>query len=193
MYRWISHFSSFFHGKDVFRLKQIFLHAAISEYLNQIHLTPTDLELHACLANTYILLSKIFIKPKSCSISRAFEKQKEEFEDNFQTVSRLAIEEFQILNQYAPHDPWVHEQLASGYHDLKMSQEEINEVEILLQLRPQDKELLMRLGVLYFAQGMNAKGLKIYEELKLANYKKAENLIASYGTYKGSFHSFEIL
>jgi hypothetical protein len=36
--------------------------------------------------------------------------------------------------------------------------------------------------MIYFEQGQNAKGLQVYEELKKANYKKAEDLIAIYGT-----------
>ena len=64
-----------------------------------------------------------------------------------------------------------------------LSEKEIKEVELLLKLRPQDKEILYRLGSLYFSQGLNAKGLQIYEELKRTNYKKAEDLISSYGSF----------
>jgi hypothetical protein len=56
-------------------------------------------------------------------------------------------------------------------------------METLLTLRPQDKEILYQLGILYFNQGMNAKGLQTYEELKKANFKKAEDLISSYGIF----------
>ncbi|HSX13445.1 MAG TPA: hypothetical protein VLE96_03385, partial [Chlamydiales bacterium] len=77
--------------------------------------------------------------------------------------------------------PWVHEQMALGFKDLGLQAEETKEIEILQKLRPHDKEILYRLGTLYFAQGLNAKGLSIYEELKKTNFKKAEELIASYG------------
>lgn len=69
-----------------------------------------------------------------------------------------------------------------GYRDLGMPEEETLEIETLLKLRPQDKEILYRLGALYFSQGLNAKGLRTYEELKKANFRKAEDLIGSYGT-----------
>ncbi len=146
--------------------------AAIEEHLKQIRVTPTDLEVHASLATTYVLQSKIY---------RIKGTRKEDLEERFRTSSRLAIEEFQILNHYAPNDPWVHSQLAIGYRDLDMPIEELREVETLLKLCPHDKETLFRLGKLYFCQGMNAKGLQIYEELKQSNFKKAEELIASYG------------
>lgn len=164
----ISRFSGYCYGADVFQMKLLLLDAAVDEHLKQIRATPTDLEVHASLANTYVSLSKLYKDPA--------------FEEKFQVTARLAMEEFCILSHYAPNDPWVHEQLAVGYRDLDMAQEEMREVETLLKLRPQDKEILYRLGSLYFKQGMNAKGLQIYEELKRANFKKAEDLIASYGT-----------
>ncbi len=164
----ISRFSAYCYGEDVFKMKLLLLQAAVDEHLKQIRCTPTDLEVHASLANTYITLSRIYKSPL--------------FEEEFKAAARLAIEEFQILSHYAPNDPWVHEQLAAGYHDLGMPAEEMQEMELLLKLRPQDKETFYRLGSLYFSQGMNAKGLQIYEELKKANFKKAEDLITSYGT-----------
>lgn len=180
----LSALSAACHWQDVFRFKQLLLHAAIDEHLFQIRSCPTDLELHASLANTYISLSLLFKDSKQ-------PKKKELFEKQFSIASRLAIEEFQILNHYAPNDPWVHERLASGYRDLQMPQEEIKEIEFLLHLRPQDRDLLYRLGALYFEQGWNAKGLQIFEELKLAHYKKAEDLLATYGKRRDSHLLFE--
>ncbi len=166
----ISRFSTHCYGKDVFKMKELLLEDAVEEHLKQIRNTPTDLEVHASLANTYVYLSKLY---KSAHLN-----------DPFTKMAHLAMEEFSILSQYAPNDPWVHEQLAAGYRDLGMVEEEIREVETLLQLRAQDKEILYRLGSLYFAQGRNAKGLQVYDELKKANFKKAEDLVASYGTSK---------
>lgn len=167
----ISRFSSYCYGEDVFKMKIHLLQAAVDEHLKQIRTTPTDLEVHASLANTYVALSKIY---KSANLA-----------DTYRLTAKLAIEEFSILSQYAPNDPWVHEQLAVGYRDLEMPEEEMREVETLLKLRSQDKEILYLLGTLYFKQGMNAKGLQIYEELKKGNFKKAEDLIAYYGSVRG--------
>lgn len=166
--KWLARFSAYCYAEDVFNMKQLLLHAAIDEHLKQIRITPTDLEVHASLANTYVALSKVYKGPLH--------------EEKYRAAARLAIEEFSILSNYAPNDPWVHEQLAVGYSDLSMPNEEMREVETLVKLRPQDKEILYRLGTLYFKQGMNAKGLQTYEELKKANFKKAEDLIGSYGT-----------
>ncbi len=165
----ISRFSAYCYGEDVFKMKLLLVQAAVDEHLKQIRITPTDLEVHASLANIYVSLSQIY--------------KKSLLEEKYRTTVRLAIEEFSILSCYAPNDPWVHEQLAIGYRDLDMPVEEMREVEILLKLCPQDNEILYRLGKLYFKQGMNARGLQIYEELKGANFKKAEDLIVSYGSY----------
>ena len=154
---------------DLFRFKQLFLRTSLDELLEQIHQTPTDLEAHVSLANNYLAFARLYGKGR---------------EEQFCQASQLALEEFQILNDYAPNDPWVHEQLASGYRNLEMPKEEIAVMETLVKLRPQESGLLYRLGELYFDQGLHAKGLRIYDELKRMNYKKAEELISSYGNRK---------
>lgn len=180
----VSRFSAYIHFEDVFQMKEWLLKAAIEEHLKQIRIIPTDLEVHASLANTYVALAKLYKNP----IIRTehprwnfIKKTSVKFEQLSKTYSHLAIEEFKILSHYAKDDPWVHEQMASGYKELDLPLEEICEIETLLKLRPQDKEILFRLGSLYFSQGFNAKGLQVYESLKQTNYKKAEDLIASYG------------
>ena len=180
----ISRFSAYYYWGDVFNIKQLLLNAAVEEHLKQIRVTPTDLEVHASLASTYVAFSKLYRDPCQATDhprENRFRKLQAAFEEKSNHYSRLAMEEFKILSHYAANDPWVHEQMAMGYRDLAIPEEEIKEVEILLKLRPQDKEILFRLGTLYFSQGLNAKGLQIYEELKRTNFKKAEDLISSYG------------
>ncbi len=180
----VSRFSAYCYWEDVFKIKQMLLLAAIDEHIKQIRITPTDLEVHASLGGTYVALSKLYRKPINASNhpkAGQLKKLQERFEEKSKIYSRLAMEEFKILSQYASDDPWVHEQMAMGYKDLNIPEEEIREIEILRKLRPQDREILFRLGSLYFSQGLNAKGLIIYEDLKRTNFKKAEELIASYG------------
>ena len=101
----------------------------------------------------------------------------------FRATAERAIEEFKILNHYAPDDPWVHLQLAYSYHDLGMPDKETREYETVLKLCPDDRDILYKLGTLYFQQGQNAKGLQVYEELKDCNYKKAQQVISRYGDF----------
>lgn len=167
-----SRFSSYCYSEDVFKMKVLLTRASIDEHLMQIHETPTDLAVHASLANTYAALSKIY---------RAVSKGS--FETKARNAAQLALEEYRILSHFAPNDPWAHEQLAAGYRDLDMLEEEVHEVETLLKLKPLDKEVLYRLGSLYFKQGLNAKGLQIYKELKKLNFQKAGDLLSSYGSF----------
>jgi tetratricopeptide (TPR) repeat protein len=176
-----SKLGTFLHQEDVFLLKEELLYGAIDEHVAQIQITPTDLEVHASLAHTYVVLSRLYLEAQNSVSSRLGKNVEAKLAKKFEMASLRAIEELKILNDYAPNDPWVHAQLAQSYQTLKMPSEESVEYEILLKLSPNDKEVLFRLGRLYFELGQNAKGLRVYEELKKMSYKKAEDLIAFYG------------
>ncbi|WP_068471305.1 tetratricopeptide repeat protein [Candidatus Protochlamydia phocaeensis] len=176
------------HWPDVHTMKELLLQACIEQHIKLVRLEPTDLEAHAGLANAYVMLSGLYVDPRTIEgldDERWIppNKYNRVFQQKFRTTAERAIEEFKILSDYAPHDPWVHAQLAYSYRDLQMPIEEIKEYEIILQLCPEDKETLFKLGKLYFEQGLNAKGLQIYETLRRSNYKKAESLIHFYGAY----------
>lgn len=181
-------FSCWCHWQDVHIMKEMFLQACVDEYIYFVRLEPTDLEAHAGLANAYVMLSGLYVDPRTIDgldDDRWIPPQKynELFRVKFRSIAERAIEEFKILSDYAPNDPWVHVQLAYSYHDLQMPQEEIREYETILQLCPEDRETLYKLGKLYFGQGQNAKGLQVYENLKRSNFKKANDLIHYYGAY----------
>lgn len=181
-------FSCWCHWQDVHTMKEMLLQASVDEYIQFVRLEPTDLEAHAGLANAYVMLSGLYVDPRTIEgldDDRWIppNKYNEAFRSKFRSIAERAIEEFKILSDYAPNDPWVHVQLAYSYHDLQMPQEEIREYETILQLCPEDKETLYKLGKLYFGQGHNAKGLQVYETLRRSNYKKAGDLIHFYGAY----------
>lgn len=174
--------------QDVHFMKEQLLETSVKEHIKLVRMHPTDLDAHAGLANAYVMLSGIYVDPKTVEGLDddrwiPHDKYDESFQQKFRTIAERAIEEFKILSDYAPHDPWVHAQLAYSYRDLQMPKEEIREYEIILHLCPEDKDTLFKLGKLYFQQGLNAKGLQIYEALKKSHYSKAENLISFYGAY----------
>lgn len=178
--------SCFLFWNDFHLMKELVLKKAIEQHLLLVRSEPTNLDVHASLANAYITLSSLYVDPRmteeyDSDIWIPKNKYTPLFVEKFKEEAVKAIEEFKILESYAPNDPWVHTQLGLCYHDLNMPQEEIKEWEAIIKLCPDDKEGLFRLGKLYFSQGMNAKGLRIYEELQLSNYKKAEELIKHYG------------
>lgn len=188
--------SGFVHWLDVFTIREMILYAAVDEQIRSVKCDATSLEAHTGLANTYILLSQLYMSHMNEGDDKGEEKrrglsevQKEEIRHKFQINARLAIEEFKILSFYSPNDPWWHEQLAYSYCDLQMPLEAIAEYETILRFNPGNPEILYRLGVLYFRLGRNAQGLRTYEQLKHSHYKKAELLIAEYGAFTSSAHA----
>lgn len=174
--------SLFLHWKDLVMMQETLLERAIKEHVALIKMNPTDLSVHASLANTYIALSKAYQKPTdSILINSSFvDSLYKKVADKFQQASKRAIEELKILDDLSPNDPWVHAQLASCYHTLQMSEDEVREYEILLLLRPKDKDILYRLGLLYFQLGKTAKGLTLYGQLKSLDASSASRLISHY-------------
>lgn len=180
----IEKFSVWTHWKDVHQMKEILLFVAIQELIDLIKSRPTDLEAHASLANAYLMLSKLYKAPEERPNSWIPpEYFSAPMQEKFRNAANFAIEEFRILDHYAPEDPWVYAQLAAIYHDLHLPEEEIRAYETLLKISPDDKEVLFRLGVLYFEQGQNAKALQIYDLLKGTKADKAEALISHYGSF----------
>lgn len=182
-------FSCWNHWEDFHLMKEFLFKTAVIEHIKLVKCEPTSLEAHAALANAYVMLSGLYIAPHQLENDDEDQwipatKIRQINEEKFRSTAERAIEEFKILCEYAPEDPWVHTQLAFSYHDLQMPQEEIKEYEILCKLNPQEKDNLFKLGILYFQQGLNAKGLRVYEELRRSHYKKAESLIKYYGTYE---------
>lgn len=179
--------SCWLHWQDLHLIKELLLQTSVNEHLKLIKCQPINLEAHAALANAYVMLSGLYIDPRKIDgydderwIPAG--KYEEAFEKKFRATAECAIEEFKILNEYAPDDPWVHNQLAYSYRDLQMPLEEIKEYETIYKLNPDDKDNLYKLGILYFQQGLNAKGLRVYEELKKSQYQKIDHLIKQYGS-----------
>ena len=188
-------FSIWVHWKDVHKMKELLLLSSINEIVAVVKIRPTNLEAHASLAMTYVTLSKIYLHPKKANPDSPLlwispEYDSKSMQDKFHSASDRAIEELKILNEYSPSDPWIHSELAEIYHNKELAELEINEYETLLKIRPSDQEVLYRLGVLYFEQGHNSQGLKVYEQLKGSNEDAAESLIGHYDSFQ--FHDLSI-
>lgn len=179
----LTRLSCWMHWHDIFKMKETLLSRTIQEYIELIKKEPVSLELHAALANAYVMLSGLYSIRERSDLFRPSSKLVKLLEERFTWASKRAIEEFKILSEYAPSDPWVRQQLAYSYHDLQMPKEEIREYEKLLQLKPRDSDILFKLGILYFEQGQNAEGLAIYKQLLQHTPQKARALIQYYGSY----------
>lgn len=186
----IEKLSCYLHWKDVHRMKEMLLLAAVEQHINGVKAAPTSLEAHSDLAHAYVILSGLYYDPRKIvgyDSDRWIpgNKYNDMIEHNFRITAQRAIEELKIVSEYAPDDPWVHQQLAYSYHDLQLPEEEIKEYEVVLNLKPGDPDILFKLGTLYFKQGQNGKGLRIFEHLRKMDPKRSEQLITHYGAYHG--------
>lgn len=179
-------FSVWTHWKDVHQFKEIILKAIVKEHVHLVQIKPIDLEVHAGLAHVFLSLTQLYMDPRKSNPNEEHlwispEYHSDAMNTQFKTAAQRAIEELKILDTYAPHDPWVHSQLAAVYRDLGWIEKEIEEYEIILNLSPKDQMILFRLGVLYFSQGRNAQALHLYAQLKDLTETKAEELLSHYG------------
>lgn len=179
----------FFFWKEFHLLEEICLLEAIDLITRQVRSTPCDIEVHARLANAFIVLQNHFLEPiKAKEMMKKpslllLKSQQHLLQEKATQAARLAVEELEIMSSYAPDEIWVHEQLAISYRELNLHQKEMTECERLLALNPDDPQVLLRLGALYFKTGLNGKGLKMYELLKAIDPHLGKELIASYGSY----------
>ncbi|MGE3954082.1 MAG: hypothetical protein AB7F31_02650 [Parachlamydiales bacterium] len=172
--------------RETLQMRTLLLQAAIDEYIKLVRIEPTHLEVHAALANAYVMLSSLYLDPKKAREMGQEETLPrraygEEERAAYRQAAQMAVEEFKILEAYAPNDPWVYTQLAYCYHDLRETDKEIAAYERILELCPDDLETLFKLGIRYFQRGETAKGLKVYQQLKGERYSRAESLLAFYG------------
>lgn len=174
--------------QDVHKMKEILLMSAVEEHIKVVKSDPMSLPAHAALANAYVMLSGLYADPRKIE---GFDEDRwlpqerlsPAMELKFRQTAERAIEEFKIICTYAPDDFWVHKQLAYSYHDLQLPLEEIKEYETILRLTPEDRESQYKLGVLYFQQGFNAQGLRVYEDLLHTHPVRAHQLINFYAAY----------
>lgn len=175
------HFSCFFHWKEVFFIREQLMQIAIDEHIQIVQLFPNDLETHASLAESFILLSKLYaelLKAHEPWIKKNVEDL--DIKNKFLISSDLALEELNIVENLQNKTPWSLAQKASIYHELQKPLDEILCYEMILTINPQDEAVIYRLGVLYFAQGMVTKGLDCYHKLKESGDERSSTLIQLY-------------
>jgi tetratricopeptide (TPR) repeat protein len=171
-------------------LAEVLFLSALDAHISRIKSEPTNLHYHASLANCYVMLSTHYLEPiKSKPLLPApsifiSQKTADTLNAKARASSTSAIEELSILSCFAPDQLWVHDQLAISYRELEMPEKEIEECENIIRLSPDDHQALLRVGILYFKQGKNAKGLEVYERLKQIQPLLADELIGHYGAYK---------
>jgi hypothetical protein len=183
----IEKFSIWMHWKDVFSYKEMLLFFAVNETIAHVLLEPTDVQAHASLASAYLSLSKLYLPPSPKLSLTPKDYASEEMRQKYKKVVGRAIEEFKILDELSPNDLWVQAHLAHLYEALDLPDLQRSAYETILRIAPHDKESVLKLGILYFKQGMNAKGLQVYSTLKNSHDPRAEELISYYSAYDPLF------
>ncbi len=172
-----------------FLIGEIFFHAAKSCYIGLLRESPKNLELHAGLANTYVMLSThlkeaISMKDHLSILSRCIPKRFFiKLQERRAIASRRAIQELTILRSFSPDELWILDQLAISYRELGLIQEEMEVYRAILVINNDDTNALFRLGILSFQKGDNARGLEMYDQLLYLQPLLAHELIASFGSY----------
>ncbi|NBO24413.1 MAG: hypothetical protein EBU93_04160 [Chlamydiae bacterium] len=154
------------------------------QLLKLIERSPNDLRFHTEYTNA--LLDRIEQntlpeKYRGLFLSSHLKKlETDELKKRIKKLYLVTLEELKILNQLAPFDPWTHAKMAECYHGLGEHNQELQTVEILKKLRPQDKEIIFKLGELYFINKRYFEGIQIFEELLPLDRSLCEQLMAHY-------------
>jgi hypothetical protein len=181
-------FSQWLHWKDIHMMKETLLLSSIEKLIQVVKVHPCQVDIHARLASAYTALCMTYLDPRKHNSEMenrwvSSDYSAPEMLHKFRLAAERAIEELTIIDIYAPGELWVHGELANLYHLLEQPEKEVLEYETMRIIQPEDRTILLNLGILYFRQGHNAKGLKVYDELKNSGDPKAEELIAHYDAY----------
>lgn len=169
-------FSLWCHWQDVLDTKELLFRSSLQLQMENLKNDPVSTDIHTTLAKTYMDLYRLYQAPQLF----ASKEQSKQLAEKFQTAAKRALEELKILNTFAPEELWVQAQFVTVYGDLGKKEKEIEHCEALARLAPQERDVMFRLGLLYFTQGRMAQGLKIYEQLKKARDPKADELLQQY-------------
>lgn len=181
-------FSQWRHWEDVQEMRALLLASAVREQVQRVIHAPTNSETHAALAQAYLEQAELYalLPPHASPNEEPLLRSKREDAKRAQrcrNAIQRAVEELQIVREFSPENPWVHEQLASCYRVLQIPDKELQAYERLLDLNAQDTNILCALGKLYFQQGRNAEGLRLYAKLQETFPAKAIELLRYYGAY----------
>lgn len=173
------------HWKDFQKMKEVLLLDCIYQHLALLKEEPTSLEVHASLGNSYLTLASVYKSMHREAFLQQAPSSLEGLEGalvkSFKSAITKAMEEYKIIRSSSDHeDPWVLAQLATCYHELEMYDKEIEHFEKILEISDFNHEVMLRLSYLYFQEGRNAQGFKLYKIIKETDTGKAAELFDYY-------------
>ncbi len=185
-----SSFSSFIRllrFKDVEKMQELLMYAAIQEHIEKIKLDPLDAETHLSLAKSYLAMYRLYQSPFEEPLSRFWIVQRviqtEKRQKRVDASLLLAMEELKIGLSNKVDDGWALLELANCYEALNHKESELETLKKLQLLHNVDDSLLLRIGKIYFTLGKIAEGLEIFSLLKNRNVHLSFELIDSYNAY----------
>ncbi|MCH9617750.1 MAG: hypothetical protein SP4CHLAM5_06830 [Chlamydiia bacterium] len=179
----ISHFL-YFHYGDILYLQEKLLDISLNQHSFILADCACNLEFHSSLSKTYATLAGCHKLPKGKHLEKAFHysnmTKKNELSSYFDKYYILAIEELKIVCELSGNESWSILDLASLYARFGDYEKEMEQYEQLVNCIDDDKEILYRLGVLYFMHHKTSCGLKMYNQLRKLDALYAKNLLSHY-------------
>jgi hypothetical protein len=181
----ISHFL-YFHYNDILYLQEKLLDICLDQHSKILEDSAVSLQFHSSLSKTYATLANCYKKPHGKHLEKAFNysnftKFKELLERHSKYYT-LAEEELLIILEISENETWAHLDLAALYSQFGETEKEMGQYEILIDQISDDKEILYKLGILYFLHLKTSKGLKIYSKLRKLDALYAKNLLSHYNS-----------
>lgn len=152
--------------KQLKDFKIVLIKQAMEELSGLIRISPCQIAPHASLVKVTRLLGSVYAEAG--------------YKNAFISTVKRAAEELKILADLSPQESSIFLELALCYQDLGEKELELNSLEQGRAVEPDNKEILFRLGQLYFLQNEAAKGFKIYELLKSHDAAKSDLLMSYY-------------
>lgn len=179
----ISHFL-YFHYGDILYLQEKLLDISLNQHSFVLADCACNLEFHNSLSKTYATLAACYKTPKGKHLEKAFHysniAKKGELSTFFEKYYTLAVEELKIVCDLSNNESWTILDLATLYARFGNSEKEMEQYELLIDRIQDDKEIIYRLGVLYFMHYKTSHGLKMYNLLRKLDALYAKNLLAHY-------------
>jgi hypothetical protein len=179
----ISHFL-YFHYNDIVYFQEKLLQLSLDQHANILEDCACSLQFHSSLSKTYSTLATCYKQPHGKHLEKAFNYstffKRTEFSSALEKYYHLAIEELKIISEICDEECWVHSDLASLYSFFGDFEKEMEQYEILSGKISDDKEIMYKLGMLYFRHQKTSNGLKIYNKLRKLDALYAKNLLSHY-------------
>lgn len=179
----ITHFL-YFHYNDILFLQEKLLDISLTQHAKILQDCACSLQFHSSLSKTYATFAKCYKKPEGKHLEKAYIfsnlTKKEQLANLQSKYYTLAIEELHIVCDLSENETWAHLDLASLYSHFKDTEKQMQQYEILVQQLPDDKEIIYKLGILYFTHHKTSKGLRLYNKLRKIDALYAKNLLSHY-------------